>query len=213
MREFSSKIRDGLSILYDYASDRFKQDMMDARAEFDRVVPIPPIDDVEMHGRLVMYGHWFLMDRYVRAGKTPAQMFYEDRLLSFSYDDEEVYRALKTGSISIYEITGGQENAAVDVATDERFGFIMEGDAVVQSSKELMTMRFVRLREGVFLLASYCTHHYSTKGFIRSELGTVSRFDRRAFSVKVLELSALSIKSRKYDWVAPMMIYRGMTRL
>ncbi|MCL4557716.1 MAG: hypothetical protein M1491_03660 [Deltaproteobacteria bacterium] len=213
MRELSVKIKAGLSILYNYASDRFRQDMIDARTEFDRLVPIPPVNDTEMHGRLVMFSHWFLMDRHVRACKTPANMFYEEGVLSFSYEEEEVYRALKAGSIGIYEVAGRHQNTAVDVATDERFGFIMEDEAAVQPNKDLMTMRFVRLREGVFLLASYCTHHYSTKGFIRSELGTVSRFDKMAFSAKVLELSALSIKSRKYDWVAPMMIYKGMTKL
>ncbi len=213
MNGLSTGIKDGLSILYDYASDRFKQATADARAEFDRLVPIPPVDDAEMHNRLVMFSHWFLIDRYVRASKTPADVFYEEKLLAFSYEEEEIYRALKIGTIGIYKITGGQESTAVDVATGEKFRFSMEHDAALQSSNELMTMRFVRLKEGVYLLASYCTHHCSTIDFIRSELGLIDRFDRVAFSARVLELSALSIKSRKYGWVAPMMIYRGTTKL
>ncbi len=214
MKEVNTKIRDSLSVLYAYASDTLKQDMIEARTEFDRLIPLPPINDTEMHNRLIMFSHWFLMDRQAHPGKTPAGLFYEDRLLSFSYEDEEIYRALRISTIGIYEVTGSQQKKiAIDTATDERFGFLMDDGMAMQANKEVMTMRFLRLKDNAVLLASYCTHHYSTRDFIRTELNSIEPFDRTAFSAKVLELSALSIKSRKYNWVAPIMIYKGMTRL
>jgi hypothetical protein len=214
MIENSKIIRQGLSGMYEYASKRFKRELPEARKEFDLLVPIPPADDTEMRNRLIMFSHWFLMDRIVESGKTPADIFFQDNLLNLSYQEEALYRALRISRIGIYSVTERHgDHVAVDVATGERFEFHMDMDIKVHSSGEIMTMRFITMEQKTFLIASYATHHYSTKAFIHVQLSMLNLFDRIAFSRKVFELTTLSIKSRKYTWVEPLSIYQGITRL
>ncbi len=214
MIENSKIIRQGLSGMYEYASKRFKRELPEARREFDLLVPIPPADDTEIRNRLIMFSHWFLMDRIIASGKTPADIFFQDNLLHLSYQEEALYRALRISRIGIYSVIEKHSgHAAVDIATGERFKFQMDAGINLQSNSEIITMRFINMDQNTFLLASYTTHHYSTKEFIHAQLNMVNPFDRTAFSQKVFELTALSIKSRKYNWLAPLIIYRGMTRL
>ena len=200
--------------MYDYASARFQQELLAARKEFDRLVPVPPENDAEMRSRLIMFSHWFLMDRPAESGKTPADIFFFENLLKLSYQEETLYRALRISRISIYSIMERYDrHVAVDIASDERFEFRMDEDMKLQSSGEIMTMRFITLEGSTFLLASYATHHFSTKAFMHSQLNTVDLFDRAAVAGKVFELTALSIKSRKYTWLEPIKIYTGVTKL
>ncbi len=218
MKDANTMLKRGLSAIYDFASERFRGEMVLARREFDLLVPIPPVDDEEMHDRLIMFSHWFLIDRPVMgreaAGKTPASLFYEEKLLGFSYEEEEMYRSLRAGHAGIYEVMDRHhKNIAADVMTGEELEFTMGEGMSLHANKEIMTMRFMRSRDGVFLLASYCTHPYSTKDFIRTQLEAVDRFDHAGFAARVFELTALSIKSEKYNWISPLMIYNGMSRL
>ncbi len=214
MTEENKIIRHGLSTMYDYASTRFRNELIEARKEFDRLVPIPPADDPEMRSRLIMFSHWFLMDRYVEPDRTPADIFFHDNLISFSYEEEALYRALRISRVGIYNAMDRHDlHTASDIATGERFEFSMNENIGLQASGEILTMRFIGLDQTVFLLASYATHHYSTRDFIHERLATVSPFDRTAFSREVFALTALSIKSRKYTWVEPIKIYQGVTKL
>ncbi len=214
MKENSAIIKQGLSTLYEYASERFKDELPKARKEFDLLVPIPPVNDTEMRGRLILFSHWFLMDRAVESGKTPADIFFQKNLLNLSYQEEALYRALRISRISIYGIMDKHgRHIAADIGTDERFEFQMDEDMMLQSNGEIMTMRFITMDKSTFLLASYCTHHFSTKEIIHDRLTSVNIFDRTAFSTKVFELTALSLKSRKYTWVEPLVIYEGTARL
>ena len=214
MKENNKFIKQGLSSMYDYASGRFHQEMLAARKEFDILVPVPPVDDAEMRSRLIMFSHWFLMDRASESGKTPADIFFQENLLKLPYQEEALYRALRISRISIYNVMDRYDrHVAVDIASEERFEFRMDEDMKLQSSGEIMTMRFITMDNNTFLLASYATHHYSTRAFIHAELSALDMFDRAAFSRKVFELTALSIKSRKYTWVEPIKIYTGVTKL
>lgn len=214
MKENNKFIKQGLSTMYDYASGRFQQEMLAARKEFDILVPVPPEDDAEMRSRLIMFSHWFLMDRASESGKTPADIFFHENLLKLPYQEEALYRALRISRISIYSVKDRYDrHVAVDIASDERFEFRMDEDIELQSSDEIMTMRFITMDNNTFLLASYATHHYSTRAFIHTELSALDLFDRAAFSRKVFELTALSIKSRKYTWIEPIKIYTGVTKL
>jgi len=207
-------IRNGLTNMYQFASQRFGTELVEARKMFDRLIPIPPENDVEMQKRLVMFSHWFLMDRILETGVTPADLFFKENLLRLSYQEEALYRALRISRIGIYNVTEKHSvRIAVDIATDERFVFEMDEDIRLPSNDELMTMRFINVAEKFFLLGSYATHHYSTKAFIQAQLKKINSFDRVAFSTKVFELTALSIKSQKYNWIEPLMIYKGMSRL
>ncbi len=214
MTENNRTIRHGLLTMYDYASERFKNELVEARKEFDLLVPIPPTDDTEMRSRLIMFSHWFLMDRYAEPGRTPADIFFYDNLLRFSYEQEALYRALRISRIGIYTVMNRRDrHSAVDIATDERFEFITDEEIGVQASGEIMTMRFVGMDRTSSLLASYASHHFSTRAFIRARLAAISAFDRTAYSREVFGITALSIKSRKYTWVEPMKIYQGVTKL
>ncbi len=214
MIENSKTIRQGLSRMHEYTSEKFKQGLLEARKEFDLLIPVPPVDDEEMRSRLIMFGHWFLMDRIVESGRTPADIFFQDNLLNLSYQEEALYRALRISRIGIYSVKEKHDDhIAEDIATGERFEFQMDQDIKLHSSGEIMTMRFITMSQDTFLLASYATHHYSTKEFIHTRLCTLDLFDRIAFSRKVFELTALSIKSRKYTWLEPIKIYTGEVRL
>ncbi len=214
MKDNSKIIRQGLSTMYDYASGRFQQEMIAARKEFDLLVPVPPENDTEMRNRLIMFGHWFLMDRAAESGKTPADIFFHENLLKLTYQEEALYRALRISRISIYNVVDRHDrHIAVDIATDERFEFRMDEDIKLQSSSEVMTMRFITMDKNTFLLASYATHHFGTREFMHAQLRGLDLFDRAAYSRKVFELTALSIKSTKYTWLEPIKIYTGVTKL
>ena len=214
MKENNKFIKQGLSTMYDYASARFQQEMLTARKEFDILVPVPPVDDAEMRSRLIMFSHWFLMDRASESGKTPADIFFQENLLKLPYQEEVLYRALRISRISIFSVMDRYDrHVAVDIASDERFEFRMDEDMELQSSNEIMTMRFISMDNNTFLLASYATHHYSTREFMHAQLCALDIFDRAAYSRKVFELTALSIKSTKYTWLEPIKIYTGVTKL
>lgn len=207
-------IRQSLANMHHFASERFGPELIEARRSFDLLIPIPPEDDIEMQKRLIMFSHWFLMDRTIESGGTPADIFFKENLLKLSYQEEALYRALRISRIGIYNVTEKHSShLAVDIATEERFVFEMDEDIKLPSNDEIMTMRFINVAGSIFLLASYATHHYSTKGFIQAQLKQINHFDRIAFSTKVFELTALSIKSKKYNWIQPLMVYKGTARL
>lgn len=207
-------ITQALLKLSQFASEKFGQVMIQARKTFDTIISIPPADDTEMRARLIMFTHWFLMDHYVESNTTPTDLFFKKNLLTLSYQEEAIYRALRISNVSIYSILkGNDEYTAVDLSSNVHIKFRIYDEIKLPSNKEIMTMRFISIKQKAFLIGVYAIHHYSTKAFICSQLKKINPFDRRLFSAKVLELTALSIKSKKYDWVEPIRIYEGNTKL
>ncbi|MGC8684754.1 MAG: hypothetical protein ACP5JP_00225 [bacterium] len=207
-------IRQSLLRLSQFASERFNHAMIEARRSFDTLIPIPPADDTEMRTRLIMFTHWFLMDNNVESGATPADIFFKENLLKLSYQEEAIYRALRISRVSIYSVSKKQNQyTAIDLSDGEHFRFKMNEEFRLPSENEVMTMRFINVGQEAFLSGIYATHHYSTRSFIQTQLIRINPFDRIAFSRKVFELTALSIKSKKYNWVEPIKIYEGVTKL
>ncbi|MCL4479353.1 MAG: hypothetical protein M1381_09695 [Deltaproteobacteria bacterium] len=214
MKEIYKNIENGLTSLYEYSLERFGDEMDTARKEFNTIMHIPPYDDLENQQRLMIFIHWFIMDRLAKSANTPAWVFYSERCLSFSYEEEALYRGLANSYTGIYRIIKKHNHyAAIDVGTGERFKFILDDDINIPVNNEILSIRFLHINANTALLATYCTHSYGAASIIKNELKTVNYFDKRLFSKRMLELCLLSMKSKKYNWIKPVLIYNNMAKI